>query len=161
VGDIITVVLDEYTQAGRTSNTDLSREAKNTGLPTGLNTEIGKISPFLQGIDLSNSNLTSKGKGVADQKATLKGSLAVTVVEVLANGNLMVRGEKKTWLGRRHRGHPGLGHHPPARRGTQQHGAIAALGQCPNCLPWQWRRGQCGQGRLGHQRIASLLALLS
>ena len=98
VGDIITVLLDESTQAARTSNTDLSREAKNTGLPTGLNTEIGKISPFLQGIDLRSSGQTSKGKGVADQKATLKGSLAVTVVEVLANGNLMVRGEKKLGL---------------------------------------------------------------
>jgi len=98
VGDIITVLLDESTQAARTSNTDLSREAKNTGLPTGLNTEIGRISPFLQGIDLSSSGQTSKGKGVADQKATLKGSLAVTVVEVLANGNLMVRGEKKLGL---------------------------------------------------------------
>ena len=98
VGDIITVLLDESTQAARTSNTDLSREAKNTGLPTGLNTEIGKISPFLQGIDLSSSGQTRKGKGVADQKATLKGSLAVTVVEVLANGNLMVRGEKKLGL---------------------------------------------------------------
>ena len=98
VGDIITVLLDESTQAARTSNTDLSREAKNTGLPTGLNTEIGKISPFLQGIDFSSSGQTSKGKGVADQKATLKGSLAVTVVEVLANGNLMVRGEKKLGL---------------------------------------------------------------
>ena len=98
VGDIITVLLDESTQAARTSNTDLSREAKNTGLPTGLNTEIGKISPFLQGIDLSSSGQTSKGKGVADQKATLNGSLAVTVVEVLANGNLMVRGEKKLGL---------------------------------------------------------------
>ncbi len=98
VGDIITVLLDESTQAARTSNTDLSREAKNTGLPTGLSTEVGKISPFLQGIDLSSSGQTSKGKGVADQKATLKGSLAVTVVEVLANGNLMVRGEKKLGL---------------------------------------------------------------
>ena len=98
VGDIITVLLDESTQAARTSNTDLSREAKNTGLPTGLNTEVGKVSPFLQGIDLTSSNMTSKGKGVADQKATLKGSLAVTVVEVLANGNLMVRGEKKLGL---------------------------------------------------------------
>ena len=98
VGDIITVLLDESTQAARTSNTDLSRESKNTGLPSGLSTEVGKVSPFLQGIDLSSSNLTSKGKGVADQKATLKGSVAVTVVEVLANGNLMVRGEKKLGL---------------------------------------------------------------
>ncbi len=98
VGDIITVILNESTQAARTSNSDLSRESKNTGLPTGLNTEVGKVSPFLQGIDLSSSSLTSKGKGVADQKATLVGSVAVTVVEVLANGNLMVRGEKKLAL---------------------------------------------------------------
>jgi flagellar L-ring protein precursor FlgH len=98
VGDIITVLLDESTQAARTSNSDLSRESKNAGLPSGLSTEVGKVSPFLQGIDLSSSNMTSKGKGVADQKATLKGSLAVTVVEVLANGNLMVRGEKKLGL---------------------------------------------------------------
>ena len=98
VGDIITVLLDESTQAARTSNTDLSRESKNTGLPSGLSTEVGKVSPFLQGIDLSSSNLTSKGKGVADQKASLVGSVAVTVVEVLANGNLMVRGEKKLGL---------------------------------------------------------------
>jgi flagellar L-ring protein precursor FlgH len=98
VGDIITVILNESTQAARTSNTDLSRESKNTGLPSGLSTEVGKVSPFLQGIDLSSSNLTSKGKGVADQKASLVGSVAVTVVEVLANGNLMVRGEKKLGL---------------------------------------------------------------
>jgi len=98
VGDIITVILNESTQAARTSNSDLSRESKNTGLPSGLSTEVGKVSPFLQGIDLSASNITSKGKGVADQKASLVGSVAVTVVEVLANGNLMVRGEKKLGL---------------------------------------------------------------
>ena len=98
VGDIITVILNESTQAARTSNSDLSRESKNTGLPSGLSTEVGKVSPFLQGIDLSSSNITSKGKGVADQKASLVGSVAVTVVEVLANGNLMVRGEKKLGL---------------------------------------------------------------
>jgi len=161
VGDIITVLLDESTQAARTSNSDLSRESKNAGLPSGLSTEVGKVSPFLQGIDLSSSNMTSKGKGVADQKATLKGSLAVTVVEVLANGNLMVRGEKKTRFGRRHRGDSSLGHHPPARRGPQQHRAIAALGQCPNCLPRQWRCGQRCQSRVGHQCLASLLAFLT
>ncbi|NBX53723.1 MAG: flagellar basal body L-ring protein FlgH [Betaproteobacteria bacterium] len=98
VGDIITVILNESTQAARTSNSDLSRESKNAGLPSGLSTEVGKVSPFLQGIDLSSSNITSKGKGVADQKASLVGSVAVTVVEVLANGNLMVRGEKKLGL---------------------------------------------------------------
>jgi flagellar L-ring protein precursor FlgH len=96
VGDIITVLLDEKTQAARTQNTDVSREAKNT-LPTGINTQLGK-NPFLAGIDINNNKASSTGKGTADQLATLSGSVAVTVVEILANGNLMVRGEKKLGL---------------------------------------------------------------
>jgi flagellar L-ring protein precursor FlgH len=97
VGDIITVLLNESTQAARTQNTDVSRDSKNS-LPTGLNTKIGAISPLFNGIDLNNNSNSSKGAGKADQKASLEGSVAVTVVEILANGNLMVRGEKKLGL---------------------------------------------------------------
>ncbi len=97
VGDIITVLLNESTQAARTQNTDVSREAKNT-LPSGASTTIGKVHPLLEGIDLANNKTSSTGKGTADQQATLSGSVAVTVVEILANGNLMVRGEKKLGL---------------------------------------------------------------
>jgi len=95
VGDIITVLLNEATQAARTQNTDVSRESKNS-LPSGLNSKIGSMSPFLNGIDVTANNNSSKGAGKADQQASLSGSVAVTVVEILANGNLMVRGEKKT-----------------------------------------------------------------
>jgi flagellar L-ring protein precursor FlgH len=97
VGDIITVLLNESTQAARTQNTDVSREAKNT-FPSGASTTIGKVHPLLEGIDLNNNKASSTGKGTADQQATLSGSVAVTVVEILANGNLMVRGEKKLGL---------------------------------------------------------------
>jgi flagellar L-ring protein precursor FlgH len=97
VGDIITVLLNESTQAARTQNTDVSRESKNS-LPTGFNTLIGNINPLLDGIDLNNNTNSSKGAGKADQRASLSGSVAVTVVEILANGNLMVRGEKKLGL---------------------------------------------------------------
>jgi len=97
VGDIITVLLNESTQAARTQNTDVSREAKNT-FPTGASTAIGGVHPLLKGLDLNNNKTSSTGKGTADQLATLSGSVAVTVVEILANGNLMVRGEKKLGL---------------------------------------------------------------
>ena len=97
VGDIITVLLNESTQAARTQNTDVSRESKNS-LPSGFNTKIGNMSPFLSGIDVNANNNSSKGAGKADQQASLSGSVAVTVVEILANGNLMVRGEKKLGL---------------------------------------------------------------
>ena len=97
VGDIITVLLNESTQAARTQNTDVSRESKNS-LPSGLGTRVGSLSPFLSGIDINNNNDSSKGAGKADQQASLAGSVAVTVIEILANGNLMVRGEKKLGL---------------------------------------------------------------
>ena len=97
VGDIITVLLNESTQAARTQNTDVSRESKNS-LPTGLSTKVGNLSPFLGGIDLNNNSNSSKGAGKADQQASLSGSVAVTVIEILANGNLMIRGEKKLGL---------------------------------------------------------------
>jgi len=97
VGDIITVLLSESTQAARTQNTDVSRQTKSS-LPTGANTQIGKLNPFLSGINLNDNTNSSKGTGTADQQASLSGSVAVTVVEILANGNLMIRGEKKLGL---------------------------------------------------------------
>jgi flagellar L-ring protein FlgH len=97
VGDIITVLLSESTQAARTQNTDVSRQTKSS-LPTGANTQVGKLNPFLSGINLNDNTNSSKGTGTADQQASLSGSVAVTVVEILANGNLMIRGEKKLGL---------------------------------------------------------------
>lgn len=97
VGDIITVLLNESTQAARSQNSEVNRDAKNS-LPTGMNTTVGNISPFLRGIDLTNNSMDSKSKGQADQAASLVGSVAVTVVEILANGNLLVKGEKKLGL---------------------------------------------------------------
>jgi flagellar L-ring protein precursor FlgH len=41
---------------------------------------------------------SNKGKGTADQQASLTGSVAVTVAEVQANGNLVIRGEKQLSL---------------------------------------------------------------
>jgi len=60
VGDIITVLLNESTQAARTQNTDVSREAKNT-LPSGASTTIGKVHPLLEGIDLANATRAGWG----------------------------------------------------------------------------------------------------
>lgn len=97
VGDIITVLLNESTQAARTQNSEVNRDSTTT-LPSGFSTQLGKMSPFLNGIDLTSNAIDSKTKGLADQQASLVGSVAVTVVEILANGNLVIRGEKKLGL---------------------------------------------------------------
>jgi flagellar L-ring protein precursor FlgH len=98
VGDLITVILNESTQAARSQGTDISKDASNTALPAGVSKFIaGSTSPF-NGVDLNKSTTKSTGKGSADQQASLTGSITVTVIEVLANGNLAVRGEKKLGL---------------------------------------------------------------
>jgi flagellar L-ring protein precursor FlgH len=98
VGDLITVMLNESTQAARSQGTDISKDASNTALPSGISKFIaGSTSPF-SGVDLNSSTTKSTGKGTADQKASLTGSITVTVIEILANGNLVVRGEKKLGL---------------------------------------------------------------
>ena len=98
VGDIITVLLNESTQANRSQNSEVNRDSSNTMLPSGVSTKLASMSGYLTGIDLNKSNNDSKSKGSADQNASLTGSIAVTVLEVLANGNLSVRGEKKLGL---------------------------------------------------------------
>ncbi len=97
VGDIITVLLNETTQATRSQNSEVNRDSSNT-LPSGLNTAVGNLNSVLQGVNLNKSATDSKSKGSADQQASLVGSVAVTVVEILANGNLVIRGEKKVGL---------------------------------------------------------------
>lgn len=98
VGDVITVLLTESTQANRQQSTDLSREASNNVVPQGLADRITGASPLLSGANLRNSNVESAGTGTANQRASLNGSIAVTVVEVLPNGNLVLRGEKQMTL---------------------------------------------------------------
>ena len=95
IGDVITVLLDERTQAARSTNTNVSREAE-TPLPDTL--DLGRIKGIIPGLNLSKPKMSSSGTGNAGQEATLTGSLAVSVVEVLPNGNLVVRGEKQLSL---------------------------------------------------------------
>ncbi|MEK7344230.1 MAG: flagellar basal body L-ring protein FlgH [Pseudomonadota bacterium] len=114
VGDVITVLLNESTQAGRTQTGSVKRAAKNDVIPSalsapgGLNAKLqGMRLPkvlglnpqgIFNGVDLSKANIESVGGGEADQQASLTGDVSVTVSEVLANGNLMVRGEKQLAL---------------------------------------------------------------
>ncbi len=98
VGDLITVLLNESTQADRSQKTDISRDASNTALPSGANLLLGNIHPILDGLNMNSAKTTSTGKGTVAQGASLTGSVTVTVTDILANGNLVVRGEKKLGL---------------------------------------------------------------
>jgi flagellar L-ring protein precursor FlgH len=56
------------------------------------------LGGFMNGIKMDGSSMSNKGTGAADQQATLTGSVAVSVVEVMPNGNLVLRGEKQLAL---------------------------------------------------------------
>jgi flagellar L-ring protein precursor FlgH len=98
VGDVITVLLSESTQANRQQSTDVSRESTNTAIPQGLTDRVARASSLLKGVNLNESTIESSGSGNANQRASLNGSVSVTVVEVLPNGNLVLRGEKQMTL---------------------------------------------------------------
>ena len=95
VGDLISVVLEERTSASKNAGTTLGKEN---------NVNIGAVTvggrPITAGgydtsLGLSNSS-DFNGTSDANQSNSLKGNISVSVVKVLANGNLVVRGEK--WL---------------------------------------------------------------
>lgn len=96
VGDIISVILNENTQAQKNAKTELKKENDTTlnpivGLGGANATFKGDSIQF--GID-QDSNF--KGDSKSNQSNSLSGNISVHVLRVLPNGNLMIRGEK--WL---------------------------------------------------------------
>ena len=91
VGDIIQVLLVEQTDAAKSSKTEIDKDSKTT-LPAP--TLFGELLDDL-GIGTDSSS-EFEGEGKSNQSNHLSGSIAVTVSQVLPNGNLMVQGEK--WI---------------------------------------------------------------
>ena len=98
VGDVITVLLSESTQAKRSQDSKVSRDSSNDVVPTGLQNISANTKGAMGGMKLDGGSISNTGVGTANQLATLEGSVAVTVVDVLVNGNLVLRGEKQLAL---------------------------------------------------------------
>ncbi|MFN2309378.1 MAG: flagellar basal body L-ring protein FlgH [Gammaproteobacteria bacterium] len=106
VGDTITIVLQERTQASKDAKTETSKDNEvNIANPTVLGSTPAFNAPGLLPLASNRGNsletgLSSsqefKGEGSSSQGNSLTGNITVTVAEVLPNGNLVVRGEK--WL---------------------------------------------------------------
>jgi flagellar L-ring protein precursor FlgH len=97
VGDVLTVLLNESTQAARSQSTNTKRATKNDVLGSIMDGVRPSRGPLSQ-IRLDGSEISSEGTGSAGQEARLVGSISVTIAEVLPNGNLVVRGEKQLAL---------------------------------------------------------------
>ncbi len=96
VGDIVTIVLNEATNAQKSAVTTTQKSTADT---LGM-TLIGKTPTIKGNAVMSNTiNDASKfdGEGASKQSNSLTGYITATVVRVLPNGNLFIKGEK--WIG--------------------------------------------------------------
>jgi flagellar L-ring protein precursor FlgH len=108
VGDIITITLNEKTQASKGANSKIAKDSTaKMGLTSLFGSTVSVNNPennTFNPLDAQNLNLDvgysgsrdTEGKSEAAQSNSLSGSITVTVAEVLPNGILSVRGEK--WL---------------------------------------------------------------
>lgn len=107
VGDVLTVIVAEKTDATKKASTSTKKDdAVTMRNPTlfGLSPNFDVPRPFmpaLRNLSLETSIDASRefaGEGDSAQKNSLSGRVTVTVTEVLPNGNLVVRGQKRVTI---------------------------------------------------------------
>ncbi len=109
VGDIITISLNERTQASKNASSQIQKDSSvDIGAPNIFGMAIAPKNPLsgLSALGMTNDNLSleagygaersTQGSGQTGQSNSLSGSITVTIAEVYPNGVLAVRGEK--WL---------------------------------------------------------------
>ncbi|MBS9423783.1 flagellar basal body L-ring protein FlgH [Photorhabdus caribbeanensis] len=95
IGDTLTITLQENVSASKNSSANASRNGKNT-FSAALTPRFlkGLIGGDKTDLDMEADN-TFSGKGGANANNTFRGTITVTVDQLLANGNLHVVGEKQ------------------------------------------------------------------
>lgn len=98
VGDLLTVVLVEKTNAEKKANTSTAKKTSDDIVnPTLFGRPLSVKGTGVLGFDLG-SDQSFNGGGASTQSNTLSGSVTVIVTRALPNGNLVVRGEKQLSL---------------------------------------------------------------
>lgn len=96
VGDILTIVLRESTSASKSTSTSTKKDSE-ISLPGPV---IAGRPVTANGTEILDTSIAGNrqfsGQGSASQSNQLAGNITVTVVQRLANGNLVVQGQK--WL---------------------------------------------------------------
>jgi len=96
VGDTLTVRLNERTNASKSSSTS-TKKTTSADLPgptvAGRPVTVNGVEVLQMGIDNESE---FDGQGGSSQSNRLEGDISVTVAQRLANGNLLVRGQK--WI---------------------------------------------------------------
>ncbi len=98
IGDTVTIILNEATNAQKSATTKTSKSTNET-LP-GMSLFGSPVTIHGASVLSGTVNDASKfaGEGNSAQSNSLTGYITVTVAKVLPNGNLYVKGEKKIWI---------------------------------------------------------------
>ncbi|MGD9602589.1 MAG: flagellar basal body L-ring protein FlgH [Gammaproteobacteria bacterium] len=105
IGDILTIRLTESTNATKASSNDISKSQESTiANPTLLGASPTFGLPGVLPLDVTDGNTLEsslsgehefQGESATAQRNSLQGDITVTIADVLPNGNLVVRGEKR------------------------------------------------------------------
>ena len=95
VGDLLTVELLEQTKAQKKASTSTAKDQSiGFNAPTVFGGPVLRGGKEILSVDVGMGNDFS-GDGSSSQSNSLNGSITVFVTQVLPNGNLVIRGEKK------------------------------------------------------------------
>lgn len=92
IGDLLTVVLDEAVSASKDSRSSAARNGIVSLAPQGEEEGLSSLADYAFDIEAENA---FEGGGGSRASNTFTGTITVTVVDVLPNGNLRVQGEKQ------------------------------------------------------------------
>jgi len=96
VGDTLIIAINEKTNASKKSNSSANRAGSNSYSAPTISGLPGKS--FQSSTLAASSANTFDGKGESASNNDFTGTITVTVIEVLANGNLLVSGEKQVGI---------------------------------------------------------------
>lgn len=99
VGDVLTVEIAESLESSGKNNTSLNRTASIDSTGSAEDNVPGFIRELLRSNTFSGSGSNQfKGNGSFENKNGVTATLAVTVIDVLPNGNLLIGGDKRVAL---------------------------------------------------------------
>ncbi|HEY1396787.1 flagellar basal body L-ring protein FlgH [Roseateles sp.] len=94
VGDSLKVAISESLSAMQKSKTDTSRDNKLAVKGPGGSSNVGIVDRLLKADATAAGSDSYKGSGDTEASGSLSGQMAVSVINVLPNGHLVVAGER-------------------------------------------------------------------